>query len=419
VVEWDGRYTDPEQRAPLDFQTVEVYASPLPIESPHPALLVGTFPDPVGGLATIARSGGLWHVRLVTKSEPGRRSPMSEEVTATVVDPLDEEALEELNGSIDALERSIGEIEVGGDTLMERLAQLRTDLGEAESALEEARQGLATAFPGGPFSVPERLANTLKDTTVEYAVGPSETEPPTSGWSASTPTRTPGTYIWFRTVLTYGDDSTSMTSPALLTGNDGAKGDKGDPGDDGLPGAPGVGLVDTVISYARSTSGDTAPTSGWQSTVPAVIKGQYLWTRTVWTYSDGSTETGYSSAYWATDGAPGDDGIAGKDGVGITGTTITYAQSTSGTTPPTSGWQATPPSPIAGRYIWTRTVWTYSDSTTETGYSVGKIGDTGAKGDKGDTGADGLPGADAVGLTGTAISYARSTSGDTPPPTAR
>src|SRR5690606_19766732 len=218
VVEWDGRYTDPEQRAPLDFQTVEVYASPLPIESPHPALLVGTFPDPVGGLATIARSGGLWHVRLVTKSEPGRRSPMSEEVTATVVDPLDEEALEELNGSIDALERAIGEIEEGGDTLMERLAQLRTDLGEAESALEEARQGLATAFPGGPFSVPERLANTLKDTTVEYAVGPSETAPPTSGWSASTPTRTPGTYIWFRTVLTYGDDSTSMTSPALLTG---------------------------------------------------------------------------------------------------------------------------------------------------------------------------------------------------------
>lgn len=173
---------------------------------------------------------------------------------------------------------------------------------------------------------------------------------------------------------------------ARIQGEKGPKGDKGDTGDDGLPGAAGVGLVSTTISYAKSANGSTAPSTGWQSTVPAPTKGQYLWTRTVWTYTDDSVETGYSSAYWATDGAKGDDGIAGKDGVGITDTEITYAQSTSGTTAPTSGWQSTPPAPIAGRYIWTRTVWTYSDDTTETGYSVGKIGDTGAKGDKGDQG---------------------------------
>jgi hypothetical protein len=86
---------------------------------------------------------------------------------------------------------------------------------------------------------------------------------------------------------------------------------------------------------------------------------------------------------WGATGAKGDtgaDGIAGKDGVGISSTSITYAASSSGTTAPTSGWASAPPSASAGQYVWTRTVWTYTDGTTETGYSVGKIGNTGAAG---------------------------------------
>ena len=56
------------------------------------------------------------------------------------------------------------------------------------------------------------------------------------------------------------------------------------------------------------------------------------------------------------------------------------------------------------QYLWTRTVITYSDSTTSTAYSVGMMGatgPTGAKGDagaKGDTGATGAAGADALTL---------------------
>lgn len=34
-----------------------------------------------------------------------------------------------------------------------------------------------------------------------------------------------------------------------------------------------------------------------------------------------------------------------------------------------------------GNYLWTRYVWTYTDGTAETGYSVAKMGDTGPKGD--------------------------------------
>ena len=75
---------------------------------------------------------------------------------------------------------------------------------------------------------------------------------------------------------------------------------------------------------------------------------------------------------------------------------------------------AQPPAAIAGQFVWTRTVWEYSDNTTETGYSVGKIGNTGAKGD---SGADGLPGKDGTTLVSTLIQYALTTSGTNIPST--
>ncbi|MGX9821039.1 hypothetical protein [Lactococcus lactis] len=83
------------------------------------------------------------------------------------------------------------------------------------------------------------------------------------------------------------------------------------------------------------------------------------------------------------------DSMAGKDGVGILTTTITYAGSTSGTTAPTSGWTSTVPTVAAGSYLWTKTVWAYTDNTSETGYSVAKMGDTGPTGP---SGVDGAPG---------------------------
>ena len=150
--------------------------------------------------------------------------------------------------------------------------------------------------------------------------------------------------------------------------------------DDGIAGKDGVGIRTTTITYAGSTSGTTAPTSGWTSTVPTVAAGQYLWTKTVWNYSDTTSETGYSVSYIAKDGNDGHDGIAGKDGTGIKTTTVTYAGSTSGTTAPTGGWTSTVPTVAAGSYLWTKTVWAYTDNTSETGYSVAKMGEQGHKG---------------------------------------
>ncbi|MFM2785508.1 hypothetical protein NGL45_12955, partial [Lactococcus lactis] len=97
----------------------------------------------------------------------------------------------------------------------------------------------------------------------------------------------------------------------------GDKGDKGDTGNDGRAGKDGVGLRSTTVTYTISSSGTVTPTAGWNSQVPTLVKGQYLWTKTVWTYTDNSSETGYSVTYIARDGNNGTNGIAGKDGTGI------------------------------------------------------------------------------------------------------
>ena len=169
-------------------------------------------------------------------------------------------------------------------------------------------------------------------------------------------------------------------------------------GTTGATGAAGKGISSTTVTYQAGTSGTTVPTGTWNSTIPTVEAGKYLWTKTVTTYTDSTSSTAYSVGMM---GATGSQGATGATGKGISSTAITYQKSSSGTTAPTGTWSGSVPSASAGEYIWTRTVITYSDSTTSTSYSVGKIGNTGAKGDKGDTGATGATGAagaDAISL---------------------
>ena len=73
-------------------------------------------------------------------------------------------------------------------------------------------------------------------------------------------------------------------------------------------GADGVGISSTTITYAASSSGTTAPSSGWTSNVPSVSQGQYLWTKTIWSYTDNTNETGYTVARMGADGSQGPKG---------------------------------------------------------------------------------------------------------------
>ncbi|MDH5115342.1 hypothetical protein OQI88_12840, partial [Lactococcus lactis] len=123
---------------------------------------------------------------------------------------------------------------------------------------------------------------------------PSASEVTTADWPS---------YIGQYTDFTQADKTNpSDYTWSLIRGNDGKD------GKDGIAGKDGVGIKTTVITYAISTSGTTAPTTGWTSSVPSLVKGQYLWTKTVWTYTDNSFETGYSVTYIAKDGNNGDPG---------------------------------------------------------------------------------------------------------------
>ena len=186
-------------------------------------------------------------------------------------------------------------------------------------------------------------------------------------------------------------------------------------GRDGIAGKNGVGIRGTTVLYGISASDSITPGT-WSQTPPKLIQGQWLWTKTIWAYTDNTNETGYQKNYIARDGNSGVDGIPGKDGVGIHSTAITYAKGVSGTVSPTTGWVSQVPSVPAGQYLWTKTVWSYTDNTNETGYSVSKIGEQGAKGDKGDTGPKGDQGIPGVkGADGktqyTHIAYADTVSG--------
>ncbi|MGI1782382.1 hypothetical protein ACRPMK_09915, partial [Streptococcus uberis] len=237
--------------------------------------------------------------------------------------------------------------------------------------------------------------NGIASSVIAYQAGASATVAPTSTWSSSPVSVPVGQYLWTRTIFTYTDTTTKTLYNVSRQGADGAK------GADGIAGKDGVGISSTVITYGLSANETTQPTT-WTSSVPILVKGQYLWTKTVWTYTDAKTETGYTKSYIAKDGNNGADGIAGKDGVGILSTSITYQASTSGTVVPSGTWSSQVPSVPNGQFLWTRTVWNYTDSTSETGYSVAKMGTDGADGN---------------GIASTTVSYGTSTSSTTQPTT--
>lgn len=127
-----------------------------------------------------------------------------------------------------------------------------------------------------------------------------------------------------------------------------------------------VTITSTSVEYQKSSSGTATP-STWQSTIPDVPAGQYLWTKTTVYYSNGKSTVSYSVA------KQGSTGAAGK---GIKSTAITYAKSSSNTTAPSSGWQSSVPATDAtNKYLWTRTIITYTDNTTSTSYTVGSTMD--------------------------------------------
>ena len=210
--------------------------------------------------------------------------------------------------------------------------------------------------------------NGIKSISYYYARSSSQTAPDASkitGTSLPTLDAT-NKYLWQKEVITY-TNSTSQTTVVLLAvyGNTGAKGDKGNDG-------TSVTIKSQAVTYQASSSGTTIPSGTWSQGIPTVAKGQYLWTRTVITFSNDATNTSYSVGYMGTNGQNGSNGSNGKDGKGIKSTEVTYQIWANGTSTPNGTWSTSVPATSADQpYLWTRTVITYTDNSTSTSYSVG------------------------------------------------
>lgn len=68
-----------------------------------------------------------------------------------------------------------------------------------------------------------------------------------------------------------------------------------------------VTVKDTSVTYQVGSSGTTVPTGSWVTSPPSTSAGQYLWTKTVVTYSDGKSTTAYSVSRNGTNGSNGAD----------------------------------------------------------------------------------------------------------------
>ena len=276
---------------------------------------------------------------------------------------------------------------------------------------------------------------TVTAQSTKYAVNTTGNQPADSAFTAtSIPSLSPGQYLWSKTEVTYSNGVTTKTYAVSRIGSDGANGTPGAAGANGKTsyvhfayaksadgntgfsttyfsgalyvgtctdfntadptsytaytwarlkgedGAPGNGIKSTAVTYQVSTSGTTPPTGTWSSSIPSVAANQYLWTRTVITYTDNTTSTSYSVGKMGANGAKGDKGDtgpAGADGDGIVSVSNTYQIGSSGTTAPTGSWSSTVPSPQKGKYLWTKTVTTYKKSDPTTVYSVSYYGTDG------------------------------------------
>lgn len=210
--------------------------------------------------------------------------------------------------------------------------------------------------------------NGIKSISYYYARSSSQTAPSESSITGTSIPILDATnkYLWQKEVITF-TNNTAKTTVVLLAvyGNTGAKGDKGNDG-------TSVTIKSQAVTYQASSSGTTVPNGPWSQGIPAVTKGQYLWTRTVITFSNDVTSTSYSVGYMGTNGQNGSNGSNGKDGNGIKSTEVTYQAWKDGITTPTGTWSTSVPDTTADKpYLWTRTVITYTDNSQSTSYSVG------------------------------------------------
>lgn len=217
---------------------------------------------------------------------------------------------------------------------------------------------LANVNDGAPGKT-GATGNGIKSVTVSYGVSSSASAQPTS-WSSTIPAVAENQYLWTRTITDYTSDSVSDTVTYTYAKQ-------------GKSGSAGTSVTVSSIQYQAGTSATTAPTGTWSNNPVSVAQGRYLWTKT--TFSDGKVAYGV-----ARQGADGNPGATGATGRGISSIAHYYATTTTQSAPSASSITSTtiPAMSASKKYLWRKTVITYTDSTTSPSVELIAIyGDTG------------------------------------------
>ncbi|MDD5966108.1 MAG: hypothetical protein PUC28_04890 [Blautia sp.] len=161
--------------------------------------------------------------------------------------------------------------------------------------------------------------------------------------------------------------------------------EKGNIATDWTP-APEDGIASVDVEYYLSTSATALSGGSWSTMAPTWVNGKYMWSRTVTT--DGAGNKTYSpnqngvciAGAKGETGATGATGATGVAGKGVSSIIEQYYKSTSATALSGGSWGTTYPGWESGKYIWTRSVITYTDKTTTTTTAVCVTGSSGKDG---------------------------------------
>lgn len=154
--------------------------------------------------------------------------------------------------------------------------RLSTKYDEMDTSVKNVKNDLKNVMT----STTQLEQDVIVSTLIEYAVGDSDTTPPdvatywmgepnnsvsvlSDPWSPDTPERTPGTYVWMRTRVTFGDGGQETSAPVLVTGNTGAQGPQGP---QGVAGAKGDKGEDGITRYAYFAYGTSASGANFSKT---------------------------------------------------------------------------------------------------------------------------------------------------------
>lgn len=199
----------------------------------------------------------------------------------------------------------------------------------------------------------------LDNVIVEYALSSNSVSfiawPGEKGeWNTIAPEKEDGSYMWQRTTKI---STNPLVNPEIsLTCIQGSDGENG------------RGISSTVVSYAKSNDGNTAPTSGWENGIPPLTDSEpYLWTKTHIVYTSGSPA--YTDIYTVSK-----KGETGAIGTGISSITEEWARGTDSTADSSSWGTSQPTLTTTYPVLWYRLKieWINPSSTTYAPSSEGQ-----------------------------------------------